>query len=168
MSTPVDAEQAWQELQRIRVPQERVYDEVERNASGGPGAIYSTGALMWVFLAVLGMDPPRWVIWPVLTVYIAVLAVLVVWHNRRSRLRLHRSRYTWRTTAVFLAAGALTGASVLLTARLVDGLEPLLAGPLHATVSVAAFLLFAGPAGRWAAGSVRESGEPAVPGGAGR
>ncbi len=34
MTTPVDAEQAWRDLQRIRVPQERVYDEVERSASG--------------------------------------------------------------------------------------------------------------------------------------
>lgn len=56
---PVDAEQAWQDLQRIRVPQERVYDEFERSASGGRGMAYGTAALMWLFLVGVGVDLPQ-------------------------------------------------------------------------------------------------------------
>lgn len=159
MSTPVDAEQAWKDLQRIRVPQERVYDEVERCASGGPGMTYGTAALMWVFLASLGLDPPQWGVWLILAAYVALLSGLVVIHNRRSRMRLHRSRYNRRMSATFAAGGVLTGGTVLLAGHLVESLEPMFAGPIQATATTVAYLLFAGPANRWAAGSLRGRGE---------
>ncbi|MCM2388684.1 hypothetical protein NBG84_10315, partial [Streptomyces sp. CWNU-1] len=88
MSTPVDAEQAWKDLQRIRVPQERVYDEIERRASDGPGAAYATAAIMWVFLAGLGLDLPRWGVWLVVAAYVGLLSGLAVIFSRRSRVRL--------------------------------------------------------------------------------
>lgn len=103
MSTPVDAEQAWRDLQRIRVPQERVYDEIERYASGGPGAAYATAAIMWVFLAGLGLDLPRWGVWLVVAGYVALVGALAVTYSRRSRIQLHRSRCDWRMFATFAA-----------------------------------------------------------------
>jgi hypothetical protein len=168
VSTPVDAEQAWKDLQRIRVPQERVYDEVERCASGGPGAAYATAAIMWVFLASLGLDLPLWGVWLVLAAYVALVSVLAVINSRRSRMQLHHSRYNGRTVATFAAGGVVTGGTVLLSGHLVESLEPVLASLIQATVSVAVFLLFVGPANRWAARSLRGRGEPAAREGAGR
>jgi hypothetical protein len=168
VSTPVDAEQAWKDLQRIRVPQERVYDEIERCASGGPGTTYATAALMWAFLAGMGLDLPRWGVWLAVAAYVALLSVLAVIHSRRSRVRLHHSRYNWRTSATFVAGAVVTGGTTLLTGRLLESLEPTVAGLIRATVTTAAFLLFVGPAGRWAAGSLRGHGERATRGGAGR
>lgn len=159
MSPPVDAEQAWKDLQRIRVPQERVYDEIERCASGGPGAAYATAALMWVFLAGLGLDPPRWGVWLILAAYVALVSVLAVFYSRRSRMQLHRSRYNWRTSATFVAGAVVTGGTTLLSGRLAEPLEPMSASLIQATVSTAVFLLFVGPANSWAAGSLRGRGE---------
>ncbi|MDT0616170.1 hypothetical protein [Streptomyces lancefieldiae] len=158
MSAPVDAEQAWRDLQRIRVPQERVYDEVERSASGGPGTTYATAAIMWVFLAVTGLDLPRWGLWPVLAGYVALLSALAVRCSRRSRVRLHHSRANWRMLASFVGGAVVTGGTVLLSGRLVESLEPMSASLIRATVSAAVFLLFVGPTTRWAAGSLRGSG----------
>ncbi|MEU0068827.1 hypothetical protein ABZ027_04625 [Streptomyces sp. NPDC006332] len=90
MSTPVDAEQAWRDLQRVRVRQERVYDEVERSAAGGGGSLWTTAALMWLFLAGLGVDLPGWGVGVAAAAYLALLGMLAVLHNRRSRVRLHR------------------------------------------------------------------------------
>ncbi|MFD5031557.1 hypothetical protein ACFWM0_14260 [Streptomyces sp. NPDC058405] len=168
VSTPVDAEQAWKDLQRIRVPQERVYDEIERCASGGPGAAYATAAIMWVFLAGLGLDLPRWGVWLLVAAYVALLSVLPVIYSRRSRMRLHRSRYNWRTSATFVAGGGVTGGTVLLSGHLVESLEPMFASLIQATVSAAVFLLFVGPASRWSAGSLRGHGERAAREEAGR
>ncbi|MFI1017774.1 hypothetical protein [Streptomyces sp. NPDC020965] len=158
MSTPVNAEQAWKDLQRIRVPQERVYDEIERSASGGPGAAYATAAIMWLFLAGLGLDLPRWGVWLVVAGYVALLGALAVHHNRGSRVRLHRSRCTWRMFATFAAGGVVTGGTALLSGHLVEPLEPMFAGLIQATVSAAVFLLYVGPASRWATGSLRGHG----------
>jgi hypothetical protein len=157
--TPVDAEQAWKDLQRIRVPQERVYDEIERCASGGSGATYGTAAIMWFFLAGLGLDLPLWGVWLFTGVYVALVGLLAVVHSRRSRVRLHRSRYNRRTLVTFVAGGLMTGGATLLSGRLAEPLEPLSAGLIQATVSTAVFLLFVGPANRWAAGSLRGGGE---------
>lgn len=168
MSTPVDAEQAWRDLQRIRVPQERVYDEVERSASGGPGATYSTAAIMWVFLAGMGLELPRWGVWLALAGYVAVLGVLARVHHRRSRVQLHHSRLTWRMFAVFVAAAVVTGGTIVLSGLLVEPLEPMPGSLIQATVSAAVFVLFAGPANRWATGSLRGRGERAAGEGAGR
>jgi len=167
VSTPVDAEQAWKDLQRIRVPQERVYDEVERDASGGPGAAYATAAIMWVFLAGLGLDLPPWGVWMFLAGYVVLLGAVAVVCGRRSRMRLHRSRCTRRMSATFVVGAVVTGGTSLLSGRLVDGLEPMSAGLIQATVSTAAFLLFVGPARRWTADSVRLGGR-AAHGGTGR
>ncbi|MFF8035115.1 MULTISPECIES: hypothetical protein [unclassified Streptomyces] len=166
MSTPVDAEQAWRDLQRIRVPQERVYDEIERGASGGPGAAYATAAVMWVFVACTGLDLPRWGVWLALVAYVALLGALAVAHGRRTRLQLHRSRYTWRTFAAFAAGALVTGGTSVLSGHLLDSLEPVYAGPLRATATTTAFLLFIGPANRWATGSLRGHGARTAPGGA--
>ncbi|BFO14054.1 hypothetical protein SHKM778_04420 [Streptomyces sp. KM77-8] len=102
MSTSVDAERAWQDLQRIRVPQERVYDEVERSASGRPGTTYATAASMWVFLAGLGLELPAWGVGVAVVAYAALLVGLVVFRNRGNRVRLHQSRYDWRTSVTFV------------------------------------------------------------------
>lgn len=162
MSTPVDAEQAWKDLQRIRVPQERVYDEFERSTSGRPGANYVTAAIMWVFLAGLGLDLPRWGVWLVLAAYVGLLSALAVVHSRRSRMRLHHSRSNWRMLAAFVGAAVVTGGTVVLSGRLVEPLESMTASLIQATVSAAVFLVFVGPANRWAAGSLRGSGERAA------
>ncbi|AQS71874.1 hypothetical protein B1H29_07805 [Streptomyces pactum] len=164
----MDAEQAWRDLQRIRVPQERVYDEFERSASGGPGATYATAALMWLFLAGMGLDLPRWGSWLCLATYVALLSALAVRYSRRSRMRLHHSRANWRLLASFVAGAVVTGGTVLLSGHLVESLEPVYAGLVQATVSTAVFIVFTGPTTRWAAGSLRGSGEPTVREGAGR
>jgi hypothetical protein len=155
MTTPVDAEQAWRDLQRIRVPQERVYDEMERCASGGPAATYTTAAIMWVFLATIGLTLPRWGFWLVLAGYVALLLGAAVVFNRRSRMRLHRSHHTWRSLAPFLAAAVITGGTVLLSGHLVESLGLPFGSLIQATVSAAVFVLFTGPANRWAASSLR-------------
>ncbi|WP_181008978.1 MULTISPECIES: hypothetical protein [unclassified Streptomyces] len=162
MSTPVNAEQAWRDLQRIRVPQERVLDEAERSASGGPAAAYGTAALMWVFLAGLGLDLPRWGVWLAIAAYVALLGALAAGHHRRSRMRLHRTRYTWRMSAAFAAGGVAIAGVTLLSGGLAEPLGPPATGLVQATVSTAAFLLFVGPAGRWATGSFRGNGEAAT------
>ncbi|MFF4321365.1 hypothetical protein [Streptomyces sp. NPDC001568] len=161
MSVPVDAEQAWKDLQRIRVPQERVYDEFERAASGGRGVTYGTAALMWVFLAGVGMDLPGWGVGLFLVAYVGLLSVLIVASSRRSRMQLHHTRCTGRMWATFGAAGVLVGGTIVLADHLTESLEPLHAGLIQATVAVAVYLLFLGPANRWAADSVRSGGEPA-------
>jgi hypothetical protein len=166
MSTPVDAEQAWRDLQRIRVPQERVYDEVERSAAGGSGTTWATAALMWLFLAGLGLDLPGWGVGLAVTGYAALLGVLAVLHGRRSRVRLHRTRCTRRMSGAFAAGAVVTGGTALLSGRLADSLEPVSAGLVQATVTAAVFVLFVGPANRWAAGSARSRGARAA--GAGR
>jgi len=158
VSTPVDAEQAWRDLQRIRVPQERVYDEVERSAAGGSGTIWTTAALMWLFLAGLGLDLPGWGVGLVVAAYIALLGVLAVLDNRRSRVRLHHTRCTRRMFGTFVAGAVVTGGTALLSGRLVDPLEPMPASLIQATVSAAVFVLFVGPTSRWAAGSARGRG----------
>lgn len=168
MSTPVDAEQAWKDLQRIRVPQERVYDEVERSASGGPAATYSTAAIMWLFLAGLGLGLPLWGEVLATAAYVSLLGALAVAYNRKSRMRLHRSRYDWRTSATFVAGAAVTGGTVLLSGRLVEPLEPLSGSLIQATASAVVFVLFVGPASRWATGSLRSRNERALLLGAGR
>ncbi|MFH8567396.1 hypothetical protein [Streptomyces sp. NPDC017993] len=155
MTTPVDAEQAWKDLQRIRVPQERVYDEMERCASGGPGATYATAAIMWVFLASIGLDLPKWGFWLVLAGYVTVLLWLAVVFNRRSRMRLHRSRHTWRSLAPFLAGAVTTGGTILLSGHLVESMGLPFGSLIQATVSAAVFVLFTGPANRWSANSLR-------------
>ncbi|MEU4270066.1 hypothetical protein [Streptomyces sp. NPDC026092] len=162
MSAPVNAEQAWRDLQRIRVPQERVYDEVERSAAGGRGSTWATAGLMWLFLAGLGLDLPGWGVALVIAAYAALLAVVGTVQNRRSRVRLHHTRCTWRMFAAFGAGAVVTGGTTLLSGRLVDSLDPMAGSLIQATVSATAFLLFVGPTGRWAARSVRGRGVRAV------
>lgn len=168
MSTPVDAERAWRDLQRIRVPQERVYDEVERSASGVPGAAYVSAAMMWVFLTSLGLGLPRWGVWLVVVAFLALLGALGVADGRRSRVRLHHSRHTWRTVVAFGTVGAVTGGAALLSGGLLAPWEPGGGSLLQATVTTAAFLLVMGPANRWVAGSLRGHGARAARVGAGR
>lgn len=168
MSTSVDAEQAWRALQRIRVPQERVYDEFERSSSGGPRATYTTAAIMWAFLASLGLELPRWGVGLVLATYVTLLGTLAVLHFRRSRMQLHHSRGNWRMVVTALAAAVVTGVTVVASGRLVDPLAPLAASLIQATASAAVFLLFVRPTSRWAIGSVRRSGEWATLGGTDR
>ncbi|MBP2358853.1 MULTISPECIES: hypothetical protein [Streptomyces] len=158
MSTPMSAEQAWRDLQRIRVPQERVYDEVERSASGGRRAAYATAAIMWVFLAGLGLDLPRWGVWLMVAAYLVLLSVPAVHHHRRSQVLLHHSHCTWRMFATFAAGAVVTGGTALLSGRLTESLAPMTAGLIQATASATAFLLFVGPASRWAVGSLRRPG----------
>jgi hypothetical protein len=158
MSAPVDAERAWQDLQRIRVPQERVYDEVERSAAGGPAMTYSVALLMWVFLFLTGLDLPLWGVLLSAAGYVAVLVLLAVAHNRRSRVRLHRSRYDWRSVAAFFGGAVVSGGTVVLSGRLVEPLAPMPGSLVQATVSAAVFVLFVGPANRWATGAVRGRG----------
>ncbi|MEV6682728.1 hypothetical protein AB0N09_38570 [Streptomyces erythrochromogenes] len=165
---PVDAEQAWKDLQRIRVPQERVYDEYERSVSGGRGMTYGTAALMWVFLAAVGMDLPQWGVGLFVAAYVGLLGVLVVMSSRRNRMQLHHTRCTGRMWAAFGAAGVLVGGTIVLADRLTEALAPIYAGPVQATAGVAVYLLCLGPANRWAADSVRSGGEPAAGRGAGR
>ncbi|MEU8683804.1 hypothetical protein [Streptomyces sp. NPDC048611] len=162
MSTTVDAEQAWQDLQRIRVPQERVYDEIERTAQGDTGATQATAALMWVFLAVSGLDIPRWAFWLALTAYVAVLGTLGVVFNRRTRMRLHRSRHSWRSFATFFAGMAVTLVAILLSGRLVEWLALPFGSLIQATLSAGTFLLFVGPANRWAVSTLRDRGERTI------
>ncbi|MFJ2112886.1 MULTISPECIES: hypothetical protein [unclassified Streptomyces] len=161
MSTPVDAEQAWKDLQRIRVPQERVYDEIERSGSGDPGATCTTAAIMWSFLVFLGLELPLWGVLLATAAYVALLGALAVNYNRRTRVRLHRSRHSWRSSAAFVAGGVVTGGTILLSGHLVESLEPMLASLVQATVSAAVFVLFTGPANRWATDSLRRRGEEA-------
>jgi hypothetical protein len=168
VSAPVDAEQAWRDLQRIRVPQERVYDEFERSASGGPGATYATAAIMWLFLAGMGLDLPRWGVWLFLAGYVALLSALAVICNRRSRMRLHHSRADWRLLASFVAGAVVTGGTILLSGRLVESLEPMSGSLIQATVSAVVFLVFVGPTTRWAIASLRDGGGPAAREGADR
>ncbi|MFE1524921.1 hypothetical protein ACWEWL_00895 [Streptomyces rochei] len=168
VSTPVDAEQAWRDLQRIRVPQERVYDEVERAASGGPGATWATAALMWVFLAGLGLEPPTWGVWLALAGYLLVLGALARAYHRRSQVRLHRSRCDWRMFAGFVAGAVVTGGTILLSGRLVEPLAPMTGALIQATVSAAVFVLFVGPMTRWSTGSLRGRGGSSAGEGAGR
>ncbi|GAA2258353.1 hypothetical protein GCM10010145_28390 [Streptomyces ruber] len=156
MSTPVDAEQAWKDLQRIRIPQERVYDEVERSAESGPGGTYAVAAIMWVFLVGISLDLPRWGLWLAMGAYVALLSVLAVVLNRRSRMRLHRSRYDWRATVLFFGGAVVTGGTVLLSGHLVESLEPMTGGLIRATASAAVFVLVSGPVNRWAVGSLRD------------
>ncbi|MFD0311017.1 hypothetical protein [Streptomyces sp. NPDC127119] len=158
----MDAEQAWRDLQRIRVPQERVYDEVERSAAGGSGDLWGTAALMWLFLAGLGLDLPGWGVGLAMAAYAVLLAGVAVLHNRRSRVRLHHTRCTPRMFATFVAGAVVTGGTVLLSGRLVDPLEPMPGSLIQATVSATVFVLFVGPAGRWAAGSARGRGTQVI------
>ncbi|MFJ9853308.1 hypothetical protein [Streptomyces sp. NPDC101150] len=155
MSTPVDAERAWADLQRIRVPQERVYDEMERHAFGGDGAAYTTAAIMWVFLATLGLKPPEWAFYLILVAYVGVLLTLAVVSSRKTRLRAHRSVYNWRSCIPFFVGALVTGGAILSSGRLVEWLHLPLGSVIQATVSAGAFVLVMRPANRWAAGSVR-------------
>ncbi|MGI5258206.1 hypothetical protein [Streptomyces angustmyceticus] len=168
MSTSVNAEQAWQDLQRIRVPQERVYDEIERCAEGDPRATYTTAGIMWVFLAVSGLDLPGWAFGLVLTAYVALLGSLAVIYNRRTRMRLHRSRHSWRSFAAFFAGMVVTAVAILGSGLLVDWLALPYGSLIRATVSAGAFVLFIGPANRWAVGSLRDRGTSDLRKGAGR
>ncbi|MDT0442370.1 hypothetical protein [Streptomyces johnsoniae] len=161
VSTRVDAEQAWKDLQRIRVPQERVYDEVERCASGTSGTAYPAAVSMWLFLVGMSLDLPPLAVCLVLAAYVALVTVLAVAQSRRSRMQLHRSRYNRRTLATYAAGGVGTGGTALLTGSLAEPLGPVLAGLVQATASTAVFLLFIGPVSRWAAGSLRGHGERA-------
>lgn len=158
MSTSVNAEQAWKDLQRIRVPQERVYDEIERTAQNDAGAAYTTAGVMWVFLAVSGLDLPGWAFWLVLAAYVALLGSLGVIYNRRTRMRLHRSRHSWRSFAIFFAGMTVTLVTILGSGRLVDWLALPYGSLIQATVSAGVFVLFIGPANRWAVSPLRESG----------
>ncbi|WP_174244057.1 hypothetical protein [Streptomyces sp. TM32] len=158
MSTPVDAERAWQDLQRIRVPQERVYDEIERSAQSDLGSTYFTAAVMWVFLAVTGLDLPTWAFWLVLTAYFAVLGSAAVIYNRRSRIRLHRSRHSWRSVATFVAGMAVTLVTILVSGFVADQLALPFGSLIQATASTGVFLLFVGPANRWAVSALRDRG----------
>ncbi|MFI9649393.1 hypothetical protein ACIHAA_24230 [Streptomyces sp. NPDC052040] len=156
MTTPVDAERAWQDLQRIRVPQERVYDEIERCAHGDPKSTYITAAIMWVFLAGWGLKLPVWGRWLVLAAYAGALGALAVVYSRRARMRLHRSRYSWRSFATFIAGGCLTGGTILLSGHLADSLALPCPSVITATAAAAVFVLFTGPANRWAVGTLRQ------------
>ncbi|MFE7661981.1 hypothetical protein [Streptomyces celluloflavus] len=162
MSAPVDAERAWQDLQRIRVPQERVYDEIERCPSGGRRATYTTAAIMWLYLAGQGLDLGPVGVWLALVGYVALLLTLAVLAGRRVKVRLRHSRYTWRSFAVFFAAALLAGATIGLSSWLTTSLALPCPSLIKATLSAGAFLLFAGPANRWAVGSLRghRAGEP--------
>lgn len=162
MSTQVDAERAWQDLQRIRVPQERVYDEVERSAQGDASSTYTIAAIMWIFIVSWGLDLPNWAFLLVLAAYVALLGGLGVLHNRRSRLRLHHSRHSWRSLATFFAGGAVTLVTILASGYVVESLALPLGNVIQATVSAAAFVLLVGPANRWAVGALRDRGARAV------
>ncbi|MEV5987704.1 hypothetical protein AB0L85_22270 [Streptomyces sp. NPDC052051] len=160
MTTPVDAERAWQDLQRIRVPQERVYDEIERCAHSDPRTTYLTAAVMWVFVAGMGLKLPAWGLWLTLAAYVGVLGYLAVVHSRRARMRLHRSRYDWRGFATFVAGGCLTGGTILLADHLAESLALPCPSLITATAAAAVFVLFTGPANRWAVSTLRERALP--------
>ncbi|MFG3119978.1 hypothetical protein ACGF4C_37165 [Streptomyces sp. NPDC048197] len=155
MTTPVDAERAWQDLQRIRVPQERVYDEVERCAQDDRRGTYVTGGLMWLFVASWGLDLPKWGSFVLLGAYVAVLVTLAVVYSRRSRMRLHRSRYGWRSVITLFAGAVVGGGTIILTGRLTDWLTLPYGSLIQATLSAGAFVLFVGPANRWAVSPLR-------------
>ncbi|MEU9503992.1 hypothetical protein [Streptomyces sp. NPDC048196] len=155
MTTPVDAERAWQDLQRIRVPQERVYDEVERCAQDDRRSTYVTGALMWLFVASWGLDLPKWGSFVLLGAYVTVLVTLAVVYSRRSRMRLHRSRYGWRSVVTLFAGAVVGGGTIILTGRLTDWLTLPYGSLIQATLSAGAFVLFVGPANRWAVSPLR-------------
>ncbi|MEN2424084.1 hypothetical protein AABB02_39030 [Streptomyces rimosus] len=155
MSAPVDAERAWADLQRIRVPQERVYDELERCSGNGWRSYLPIAAAMWVYVAVSGLDLPGWAVWAVLAAYMAALGAMGVRAARKSRMRLHRSRYTWRTTAVFFASAIAGGGSILVTGWLVEWADLAYGSLVQATVCAGLFLLVTAPANRWAFAPVR-------------
>ncbi|MDG9726691.1 hypothetical protein [Streptomyces sp. DH41] len=158
MSSPVDAEQAWRDLQRIRVPQERVFDEFERSGVNGPGATYTTAAIMWVFLAALGLDLPRWGVWLALAAYVTLLSALAVRYNRRSRMRLHHSHADWRMLASFVAGMVVTGTTIVLSGHLLESLDPMSASLIQATVSAAVYIACVGTTTRWSTGALRGRG----------
>ncbi|MGW1378627.1 hypothetical protein ACWD6P_30795 [Streptomyces sp. NPDC002446] len=162
MNTQVDAERAWQDLQRIRVPQERVYDEVERCAQGDARSTYTIAAIMWIFIVSWGLDLPDWAFWLVLAAYVVLVSGLGVLHHRSSRLQLHRSRHSWRSLASFFAGGAVTLATIVLSGYVVESLALPLGNVIQATVSAAVFVLLVGPANRWAVGALRDRGARAV------
>ncbi|TXS54235.1 hypothetical protein EAO77_18440 [Streptomyces sp. t39] len=164
----MDAEQAWKDLQRIRVPQERVYDEFERSASGGRGTTYGMAALMWVFLAGVGMDLPGWGVGLSVAAYVGLLSLLIVLSSRRSRMQLHHTRCPGRMWAAFGAAAVLVGGTIVLADHLTEPLGPVHGGLVQATAGVAVYLLTLGRANRWVAESVRSGGAPAADGEAGR
>ncbi|MFB7633760.1 hypothetical protein ACFC0M_22845 [Streptomyces sp. NPDC056149] len=155
MTTPVDAERAWQDLQRIRVPQERVYDEVERCATGDRRSTYLMAAIMWIYLASMGFDLPVWGVFLALAAYLALLTTLIVIHSRRPRVKLHRSRYSWRSIATFFAGGLISGGTIVLTDLLARWLALPYGSLIQATISAGAFVLFVGPANRWAVSPLR-------------
>ncbi|MEV5595252.1 hypothetical protein [Streptomyces sp. NPDC052496] len=155
VSTPVDAEKAWADLQRIRVPQERVYDELERCSVTGRRAYLPIAAVMWGYLAVSGLDLPKWCLWVILAAYVGVLAAMGVRASRKSRVRLHRSRYTWRVYAVFVAGAALGGGSIGLSSWLVEWAGLPYGSLIEATLCAGLFLLVTAPANRWAFAPMR-------------
>ncbi|MEU7640717.1 MULTISPECIES: hypothetical protein [unclassified Streptomyces] len=163
MTTPVDAERAWQDLQRIRVPQERVYDEVERCAHGDRRSTYVMAGVMWVFLASYGLKLPRWGSFLVLAAYIGALVVLAVIYSRRTRVRLHRSRYSWRSFATMLAGAVVSGGTIILTGFLTEWLALPYGSVIQATISAGAFVLFVGPANRWAISPLRDRAAATAP-----
>ncbi|WP_078624416.1 hypothetical protein [Streptomyces monomycini] len=159
MGAPMmDAEQAWADLQRIRVPQERVYDELERCTVTGRRGYLPIAAVMWLYLAVSGLDLPKWSLWATLAAYVGVLAAMGVRSSRKSRVRLHRSRYTWRVYAVFVVAAALGGASIGLSSWLVAWAEVPYGSLVQATICAGLFLLVTAPANRWAFAPMRHYG----------
>ncbi|MEU2791684.1 hypothetical protein [Streptomyces sp. NPDC007100] len=155
MTTPVDAERAWADLQRIRVPQERVYDELERCAGNGRRAYLPIAAAMWVYLAVSGLDLPGWGTWGVTALYMVVLGAMAVRASRKSRMRLHRSHYTWRSSVVFVAAAVVSAASIGLSGWLVEWARLSYGSLVQATLCSGLFLLVTAPANRWALAPVR-------------
>ncbi|MFF9481436.1 hypothetical protein [Streptomyces sp. NPDC014733] len=165
MTTPVDAERAWQDLQRIRVPQERVYDEVERCASGDPATTSTTAALMWLFVASWGLALPHWTFWLVTVAYVALLGTLIALRTRRARVRLHRSRHTWRSGVSALLGAVVTLTTLLLSGYLAETLRLPLPTVVQATVSAGVFLLCAGPMNRWTLTALRGHGARPAPSG---
>ncbi|MET9293626.1 hypothetical protein [Streptomyces sp. NPDC003077] len=158
MSTPVDAERAWADLQRIRVPQERVYDEMERSTATGWRGFLPIAAAAWIYLVISGLELPLWGLLSVTGAYVAVLGGMAVRACRKSRMRLHHTRYSWRSGVAFLGAGAVTGATVILSGRLVDWAELPFGSVIQATVTVGLLLLFGAPVNRWAIAPLRGRG----------
>ncbi|TSB22188.1 hypothetical protein OG422_11515 [Streptomyces sp. NBC_01525] len=165
MTTPVDAERAWQDLQRIRVPQERVYDEVERGASGEAATTYITATLMWLFVASWGLTLPDWIFWLLTVAYVVLLGTLITFAARRARVRLHRSRHTWRSVASALAGAVVSLTTLLLSGFLARSLHLPLPTVIQATVSVGVHLLCVGPANRWTRSALRSHGARLDPSG---
>ncbi|MGW1838214.1 hypothetical protein [Streptomyces sp. BBFR2] len=164
MTTPVDAERAWQDLQRIRVPQERVYDEMERCASGDAATTYTTAALMWLFVASWGLTLPRWTFLLLTVAYVALLGTLIGLRARRARVRLHRSRYTWRSGVSALLGAVVTLTTILLSGYVAETLRLPLPTVIQATVSAVVFILCAGPMNRWTLTALRGHGDGPAPG----